>query len=138
MGSRDIGWRPVVSLTFWGVVAFNEWLHLVGVHLDGHTRLPPGHWIITSPVIALDLEQGLAITASTGRYYKLLERIHGAWPREALALIIDANDRWQVRRAVPSEPVAWNILPSEILKRGVAGSIDLHPVDPHSDSESGS
>jgi hypothetical protein len=127
MGSAESRWRPVAVLTCWGVVELGRWLHLLGVHAGGHTRLPDGVWIITSPVIFLDLDQGFAVTASTGRLYQLGQRIDGAWPEEAMALVSDAMSRWRVAGAVPAEPMAWDVLPTEIARRGLDGAISPWP-----------
>jgi hypothetical protein len=108
----------------WGTIALREPLHLVGVLLGGHPKLPDGIWMISSPVKYLNSEQTLAITSSRGQLYELRKRFEGPWPQEAVDLIRQAMRKWGVKGEPPIAPIAWDNLPDEIAKR----NLDADPL----------
>lgn len=115
----------VASLSNWGVIALRGRLHLVGVLLGGHPKIPGGVWLISSAVLFLNDTQTLAITASSGRFYELWRKFEGAaWPEEALELITRAMAQWHVAGEPPMAPIPWDALPSELARRGLGGTID--------------
>jgi hypothetical protein len=65
--------RPTAVLTNWMPIKIGTEMHLVGV-VDGHTRLPAGHWMITSPISEWDPLLGTARTSSSGRRYALVDQ----------------------------------------------------------------
>jgi hypothetical protein len=83
-------------LTHWIAVALGEHTHLVGLLLCGHPLLAPGRWMITSPVVAYDKSSQIAVTASAGRPYHLLEPLEGAVPKEIFDLIEQVARLWKI------------------------------------------
>jgi hypothetical protein len=83
-------------LTQWIAVALGESTHLVGLLIGGHPLLAPGRWIITSPVVAYDKSAQIAVTASAGRPYHLLEPLEGAVPQEIFDLIEQVARLWKI------------------------------------------
>lgn len=125
MSSDDRLRVAVASLTNWGVIALRCRLHLVGVLLGGHPKMPDGVWLISSPVLLLNDTRTLAITASSGRFYELRRQFKGAaWPEEAMELITRAMAKWHVTGEPPTAPIPWDALPSELARRGLDGTTD--------------
>jgi hypothetical protein len=83
-------------LTHWIAVALGDQKHLVGLLLGGHPHLAPGRWVITSPVISYDHPNRIAVTASAGRPYHLLEPLEGAVPQEIFDLIEQVARLWKI------------------------------------------
>jgi hypothetical protein len=80
----------------WAAVKIGSQIHLVGVLLGGHPRLAPGRWIITSAVVAFDRTVQVAVTASSGRSYHLLDRLEPPLPLEVADLLADVFDAWRL------------------------------------------
>jgi hypothetical protein len=83
-------------LTRWAAVKIGGQTHLVGVLLGGHPRLAPGRWIITSAVVTFDRTTQVAVTASTGRSYHLLDRLEPPLPVELADLLAHVFDAWRL------------------------------------------
>jgi hypothetical protein len=88
--------RPTVVLDKWMPVLVGTKAHLIGVVIEGHTRLPSGHWIITSPIRDFDPDAGTARTSSTGRRYALRDRWVDAPPQEAHDVLANAIEIWRL------------------------------------------
>jgi hypothetical protein len=101
-GNRDL--RTAV-LKKWMLVCVGGKMHLVGV-VDGQTRLPSGHWIITSPLSEFDPVAGTATTRSSGRRYSLRDRWQAEAPPEAADVVAKAIQAWRLSSDVT---VAWDI-----------------------------
>jgi hypothetical protein len=112
-------WRSVASLTQWGAVTLAGSLHLVGVLLGGHDRLPSGIWMVSSRVAYLNLRQRLAITSSRGRLYEIHDAQEGPWSEEATDLIGSAMRKWGIRGTVPTDPISAAALADEISRRAL-------------------
>lgn len=123
MTFNESQWRPVASLAPWGAIELGGRLHLVGVLLGGHDRLPAGHWIITSPALFLN-PAGTAVTASRGRLYVMERPFTEPWPEEALELIARAMRLWGVPGEPPRAPIAWDLLPNTVSRLGLGDTID--------------
>ena len=80
----------------WIAVKIGKHLHLVGVLLGGHSRLPSGHWIITSSLASFDRTTLVAVTASSGRTYQLLDRLEAPLPVEVTELLANALSTWRL------------------------------------------
>lgn len=117
-------WRSVALLASWGAIELGGRLHLVGVLLGGHDRLPAGHWIITSPARFLNPQAGTAVTASRGRLYVMERPFTEPWPDEALELIARAMRLWGVPGEPPRAPIAWDRLPEAVSRLGLGDAID--------------
>ncbi len=87
----------------WVPVRIGGQTHLLGVLLGGHSRLAPGRWVITSPVLAVNPTTQVAITASTGRRYHLLDRLQPPLPAEAADLLATAISAWRLPPDIPVE-----------------------------------
>src|SRR5260221_2712800 len=95
--------RNAVTLTLWEALEIGGLVHLIGVQVGGHDRLPPGTWMITSPVRQINLTTKTAITASTGRRYVLRTRLEEPLPREAQDVIARAMKLWRIEGSPPVE-----------------------------------
>src|SRR5260221_12047366 len=71
----------------WAAIKIGDQIHLVGILVGGHPRLAPGRWIITSAVVTYDRAAQVAVTASTGRSYHLLDRLEPPLPLELFDLL---------------------------------------------------
>jgi hypothetical protein len=89
--------RPAAAITQWSIVTVDGADHLIGVLLGGHERLPAGHWVISSRIVAIDAANGIAVTASTGRVYVLGARLVGPLPAEARDLVAHATRIWRAK-----------------------------------------
>ncbi len=83
-------------LKHWIAVRVGGRTHLLGVLIGGHPRLAPGRWVITSPVLAVNPATQIAVTASTGRRYHLLDRLQPPLPAEAADLLAAAIGAWRL------------------------------------------
>lgn len=95
MSSGENDDRPTAVLSKWMLVLIGKKLHLIGV-VDGHTRLPSGHWIITSPISEFDPVAGTAKTSSSGRRYLLRDRWQAEAPPEAQDVVARAIETWRL------------------------------------------
>jgi hypothetical protein len=100
--------RPTAKLERWMIVQVGSSLHLIGVLLGGHERLPTGSRIITSPLGEFDPEAGTATTRSSGRRYALRDRWLGPPPPAAVDVVERAFAGW---RLPADTPVIWNPSP---------------------------
>lgn len=80
----------------WAAVKIDEDVHLVGVLVGGHTRLEAGRWIITSAVVDFDQANMVAVTASSGRRYQLLDRLAMPPPEELRDLLAKVYRAWRL------------------------------------------
>jgi hypothetical protein len=92
-----------VTLTSWEALEIGSRVHLIGVQVGGHDRLPAGTWMITSPVRQINLTTKTAITASTGRRYVLGRRLEEPLPKEAQDVIARALKLWRIEGSPPVE-----------------------------------
>jgi hypothetical protein len=132
------GSPPAAAITQWAVVELCGELHIVGVHEGGHERLRPGHWMITSPVRTLLLDDRVAITASAGRCYRLRGLPLDDLSYGAIEVIADVMERWGIDGPAPERPIAGPELRAEIAKRGLdpaVGALSDRPAlpDPEQD-----
>ncbi len=97
--------RSAAALNRWAAFEVGGRVHLVGILLGGHNRLPVGAWVITSPVLNLDLTTMTAVTASTGRCYLLGERLDGRPPCGAQDVIARAMTSWRLAGPPPAAPL---------------------------------
>src|SRR5882757_6168102 len=88
--------RNPVTLTLWEALEIGSRVHLIGVQVGGHDRLPAGAWMITSPVRQINLTTKAAITALTGRRYVLGRRLEEPLPEEAQDVIARAMNLWRL------------------------------------------
>lgn len=114
--------RTAAILRKWMLVVVGKTMHLVGV-VEGHTRLPDGHWIITSPVRDFDPAAGVATTKSSGRRFDLRDRWQAEPPREAKDIVATAIETWRVS---PDAVIDWHIadVPGDLERLGVSGSLE--------------
>jgi hypothetical protein len=89
-------------LTHWIAIGLGDQTHLIGLLLGGHPRLAPGRWVITSPVISYDHSSQIAVTASAGRPYHLLEPLEGPIPQEIFVLIEHVARLWKIPPGAPT------------------------------------
>jgi hypothetical protein len=125
--------RDPAVLTRWDAVEIGGRVHLVGVLVGGHDRLPAGAWIVTSPVHSLDLVTRTAVTASTGRRYVLGTRLEGLFPEGARDVIAQALRTWRVDGAPPSAAlsdaeIVRKLEPSHLPERS------RDPIEPTADA----
>jgi hypothetical protein len=118
--------RDAAALTCWEAVEIGGRVHLVGVLLGGHDRLPAGAWIVTSDVRRLDLATRAAITASTGRRYTLGMRLAEPLPDAALGVMARAMRAWGIDGAPPSEALA----DAEIVRKLEQSQSSTRPANP--------
>ncbi|MCI0431767.1 MAG: hypothetical protein L0210_14650 [Rhodospirillales bacterium] len=136
MVSPEGPWVPVASLTHWGLIELRSLLHLVGILLGGHPRIPAGVWMVSSPVLHLNETHTLAVTASSARLYELRQKFEGSrWPEEAIETIGGAMAKWGVIGEAPTAPVPWSTLAHKIERHRLDGTIDpsldvTHPGNP--------
>jgi hypothetical protein len=106
-------------------------VHLIGVPVGGHDRLPAGAWMITSPVRQINLTTKTAITASTGRRYVLGRRLEEPLPEEAQDVIARAMNLWRIDGSPPVEALT----DAEIIREMArphpprAGTSEIAPSD---------
>jgi hypothetical protein len=105
--------RNPVTLTSWEALEIGGRVHLIGVQVGGHDRLPAGAWMITSPVRQINLTTKTAITASTGRRYVLRTRLEEPLPREAQDVIARAMKLWRIEGSRPVEV----LIDAEIMRK---------------------
>jgi hypothetical protein len=97
--------RPTAIIKNWMTVTVGAHLHLIGVMVSGHERLPPGAWTITSPLGEFDPEAGTAVTKSSGRRYALRDRWLGPPAPGAVDVVARAFAAWRL----PDDTlVIWN------------------------------
>jgi hypothetical protein len=97
--------KPTAILKKWLTVQAGGHLHLIGVMVSGHERLPPGAWTITSPLGEFDPIAGTATTRSSGRRYSLRHRWRGPPAPGAVDVVARAFTAW---RLPDDTPVIWN------------------------------
>jgi hypothetical protein len=101
----DMSDRPTAIIEKWMTVQVGAHLHLIGVMVSGHERLPPGAWAITSPIGAFDPVAGTATTRSSGRRYALRDRWRGPPAPGAVDVVARAIGAWRL----PDDTVViWN------------------------------
>jgi hypothetical protein len=113
MTKRTIEDRGAAALTRWAALELGGRVHLVGILVGGHDRLPAGAWIITSPVQELDVAKKFAVTASTGRRYALIARLDGSLPGGAQDVIARAMETWRIDEMPPSNA----LMDAEIIEK---------------------
>jgi hypothetical protein len=97
--------KPTAIIKKWMTVQVGAQLHLIGVMVSGHERLPAGAWTITSPIGEFDPAAGTATTQSSGRRYALRDRWHGPPTPGAVDVAARAFEAW---RLPDDTPVIWN------------------------------
>lgn len=123
----DVATPPATEITQWSIVEVDGANHLVGVLLGGHPRLPAGHWIITSPIVEINEAEAIAITASTGRIYRLREHLSDALPIEAHKLIACAP-----RVDTFADHIRFNM---RCTRCGIRGKVALDPMPAISEND---
>jgi hypothetical protein len=114
--------RNPVTLTLWQALEIGNRVHLIGVQVGGHDRLPARAWMITSPVREINLSTKTAITASTGRRYVLGTRLEEPLPREAQDVIARAMKLWRIEGSPPVEALTDAELTRKMARVHLPGS----------------
>jgi hypothetical protein len=129
--------RSPATLTRWSPVEIGGRVHLVGVLVGGHDRLPAGAWVVTSPVRSLDRATRTAITASTGRRYLLLAtQLEDPFPGGAQDVIARAMAAWRIAGPPPGTALTDAETLQKLGRSHLpAGATD--PIEPDDDSPDG-
>jgi hypothetical protein len=117
--------RSAAALNRWAAFEVGGRVHLVGVLVGSHPRLPADAWVITSPVRNLNLATMTAVTASTGRRYLLGERLDGRAPSGAQDVIARAMTSWRLAGPPPAAPLT----DAEIVRLLAATPAAVAPAD---------